>query len=461
MKTNITIRNQSFSFDGLYDLMAKANEVKSGDQLAGLAADSDLERIAAKTLLADVSLNAIYETPAVPYECDEVTRAEYDALDMDVYAEIKTLSVGELRERILSEANRNGELQRLGRGLTGEMAAAAAKLMSNLDLVYAAQKISVQARCLTEIGQPDVLACRLQPNHPADSIDGILASTKEGLSYGAGDALIGVNPVDDGEANITRIMNALSELAHDRLKVPTQTCVLAHIATQMSAISHGARTDVLFQSLAGTQGGNESFGISASMLKDGYDLMQSLPMDAGPNRMYFETGQGSELSADAHEGIDQQTLEARCYALARNYQPFMVNSVVGFIGPEYLYDARQITRAGLEDHFMGKLMGLPMGLDVCYTNHCQADQNDLETLAALLTGAGVNFFMGVPMGGDIMLNYQTTSFHDIAALRETFKRSPAPAFQAWLEDWGFYQEGRLSERAGDASVFDATEGRAA
>lgn len=456
MKLSITLRNQTFQFHDLYDVMAKANELKSGDSLAGLAANSDLERIAAKMLLAETTLETIFETPAVAYEEDEVTQAIYDNLDHIAYQKIKHWTVAQLREHILSESNDNNELQALGRGLTGEMAAAVAKLMSNLDLLYAAKKIRIQATCHTTIGGPGVLASRLQPNHPSDRIEGILASTKEGLAYGVGDALIGVNPVDDGEANIARVMNAISELAHDQLQVPTQTCVLAHIITQMSAMQKGARADVLFQSLAGTQKGNSSFGINCKMLDEGFAMMNER-MNCGPNRMYFETGQGSELSADAHHGIDQVVLEARCYGLARNYAPFMVNSVVGFIGPEYLYDAKQITRAGLEDHFMGKLMGVSMGLDVCYTNHCEADQNDLENLAALLTGAGVNFFMGVPMGDDVMLNYQTTGFHDIAALRETFNLTPTAEFQTWLEERGIFQNGRHSSIAGDPTIFDAKQ----
>lgn len=455
MSLSIQLRKQTITFRDLHDVLAKASEKKSGDELAGVAALSDLERIAAKTLLAQTPLCDLYESPAVPYDDDEVTRTIYDALDSKQYERVKTWSVADLREYLLSTPNTQQEIQTLSRGLTPEMVAACARIMSNLDLILAAKVIRNETRCYTTIGGDGVLACRLQPNHPTDSVEGIRASIREGLSYGAGDALIGINPVDDRTANVARVMNTIAELAHDQLHVPTQTCVLAHITTQMEAMEQGARADVLFQSIAGTQKGNESFGISVAMLKEGADFMQANAESPGPNRMYFETGQGSELSAEAHHGIDQLTLEARCYALARLFDPFMVNSVVGFIGPEYLFDARQIARAGLEDHFMGKVLGLPMGLDVCYTNHCESDQNDLESLAVLLAGAGVNFLMGVPMGDDIMLNYQTTSFHDIASLRQLFALQPASEFAQWMHSHELMIEGRLTDRAGDPSVFNA------
>ncbi|MBI1387101.1 MAG: ethanolamine ammonia-lyase subunit EutB [bacterium] len=431
--------------------MAKANEPKSGDRLAGFSAETELERMAAKTLLAETPLSELYENPAVPYERDEVSRVVYDSLDLDQYRTMQNWTVAELRGYLLSEPNDDGEIQRRALGLTPEMAAAAAKIMSNMDLLCAAKKIRIVSTCRTTLGRPGVLACRLQPNHPADRVEGIRASILEGLSYGAGDALIGVNPVDDRPASVARVMDAIYETAHETLNVPTQTCVLAHIATQMECMRGGAKADVLFQSIAGTQKGNESFGVDVAVLREGFEFMRDYEYSAGPNRMYFETGQGSELSAGAHEGIDQVTLEARCYGLARCFKPFMVNSVVGFIGPEYLYDAKQITRAGLEDHFMGKLMGLPMGLDVCYTNHSQSDQNDLENLAALLTAAGVNFFMGVPLGDDVMLNYQTTSYHDIASLRELFDLSATPEFTQWMQSQGLLDGNRLTRKAGDAT----------
>lgn len=455
MPWEITLRGQTFSFAGLYDVMAKANEEKSGDQLAGVAAGSALERVAAKMLLADVTLETIYENPAVPYETDEVTRVIVDDMDLDVYRQIKGWTVSDLREYLLRERNENVEIQTLSRGLSSEMIAAAAKLMSNMDLILAARKIRIEATCRTTIGSEGVFASRLQPNHPTDSVEGILASTREGLTYGVGDAVIGINPVDDRWENIARIMNRVYEFTHEQWEIPTQTCVLAHVTTQMKALENGAKTDLIFQSLAGTQKGNQSFGIEMKMLEEAQAAAQGTFAAKGPNRMYFETGQGSELSGEAHEGIDQLTLEARCYGLARHFRPFLVNSVVGFIGPEYLYDGKQITRAGLEDHFMGKLSGLPMGLDVCYTNHSQADQNDLENMAVLLAAAGANFFMGVPMGDDVMLSYQTTSFHDIASLRQILGLRPIAEFERWLEERGFYANGRLTEKAGDATLLCA------
>ncbi len=454
MQFSLKIRERNFSFQSFNEIMAKANEEKSGDSLAGVAAASYLERMAAKTLLAGATLDYIRNNPAVPYEKDEVTRMIQDQVDEEVFVEIKGWTVAELREKLLSEASDAEAIRRLSRGLTSEMIAAVAKIMSNMDLILAARKIRVTAHCNTTVGEAGRLGSRLQPNHTTDSIDGIIASIKDGLSFGVGDAVIGINPVDDTLENISRVMDKVYEFTHEKVNAPTQICVLAHITTQMEAIQKGARTDLLFQSLAGTEKANRGFGINAAMLDEGLELMRSRGPAAGPNVMYFETGQGSELSSEGHEGVDQVTLEARCYGLAKRYSPFLVNTVVGFIGPEYLYNAVQVTRAGLEDHFMGKLTGVSMGVDVCYTNHIGADQNDLENLAVLLTAAGANFFMGIPMGDDVMLNYQTTSYHDIAALREIFGLRPAKSFEEWLERKGIMVNGKLTAKAGDLSIFE-------
>jgi ethanolamine ammonia-lyase large subunit len=331
------------------------------------------------------------------------------------------------------------------------MVAAVAKLMSNLDLIYGAKKLTVTAKCNTTIGKPGTLSARLQPNHPTDDPDGIMASLLEGLTYGVGDAVLGLNPVDDSVESVRRVLERFQAIK-EKWSIPTQTCVLAHVTTQMEAVRQGAPTDLIFQSIAGSQKGNEAFGFSAETLEEARQLMLREGTSTGPNVLYFETGQGSELSSEAHFGADQVTMEARCYGFARHYAPFLVNTVVGFIGPEYLYDAKQVTRAGLEDHFMGKLTGLPMGCDACYTNHMKADQNDIENLAALLTAAGCTYFMGIPHGDDVMLNYQTTGYHETAALRELFGLTAIPEFQAWLEKMGFVENGHLTERAGDGSI---------
>jgi len=453
MKLSISLRGHNFSFKGLHDVMAKANEVKAGDRLAGLAAETALERMAARSLLADITVGAFLDEPAVPAERDDVTRIILDDLDPEVRDETANWSLGELREKILAADGR--EIARLGRGLTSEAIAGVARLMSNMDLVSAASRVMVRATCRTTIGAPGTLSSRLQPNHPTDDLPGILASVREGLAYGVGDAVVGLNPADDTIGAVRRCMDGMSEYVHDTLGVPTQVCVLAHVTTQMQAIAKGARCDLVFQSIAGTQAACRSFGITPEMLSNADEVVRAGRTDLGPNVLYFETGQGSELSSNCHEGIDQLTLESRCYGLARHYHPFLVNTVVGFIGPEYLYDGRQVIRAGLEDHFMGKLHGLPMGVDVCHTNHMDADQNDLENLAVLLTAAGCTYFMGIPMGDDIMLNYQTTSFHDVATLREVFHRRPIDAFERWMEKEGILLDGRLTDAAGDPTWFDA------
>ena len=435
------------SFASLVEVMAKANEPKSGDELAGIAATDAAERVAAKAALADVPLRAFVEEPLLPPGVDELTRAFLDALDRTTYARLAGTSVGELRERLVTEPP--DALAALRPGLLPEMAAAVAKIMSNLDLMVAARKLPVVVTGRTTLGGPGRLATRVQPNHPRDGIEGVLASTLEGLAYGCGDAVLGVNPVDDRVDVVRRLADALQDV-RERLAVPTQVSVLAHATTQMRALETGAPLDLLFQSVAGTAAANRAFGVDLALLDEADAAIRERGRLDGPARWYFETGQGSELSSAAHAGIDQVTLEARSYGVARRYRALLVNSVVGFIGPEYLFDGRQVIRAGLEDHFMGKLLGVPMGVDVCYTNHMTADQNDLENLAVLLAAAGCNYFRAVPMGDDCMLSYQTSSFHDAAALRELLDRRPAPELEAWLEARGLMERGRLTKRAGDA-----------
>ncbi|MDN9634928.1 ethanolamine ammonia-lyase subunit EutB [Clostridioides difficile] len=442
---------RTYQFKGLYDVMAKANEEKSGDKLAGLAAESAEERIAAKVVLSHIKLEDIRNNPAVAYEEDEVTRIIQDAVNEKVYEEIKNWTVSELREWLLDSNTTSLDIRRISRGLTSEMIAAVAKLMSNMDLVYAAKKIKVTAHCNTTIGEQGTLSARLQPNHPTDDPDGILASLLEGLTFGIGDAVLGLNPVDDSVESVTKVLKRFEEVKQ-KYQIPTQTCVLAHVTTQMEAIRNGAPADLIFQSIAGSEKGNEAFGFNGDTIEEARQLALKHGTATGPNVMYFETGQGSELSSEAHHGIDQVTMEARCYGFAKKYEPFLVNTVVGFIGPEYLYDAREVVRAGLEDHFMGKLHGLPMGVDVCYTNHMKADQNDMENLAILLTTAGCTYFMGIPHGDDVMLNYQTTGYHETASLREMFGLTAIKEFDAWMKKMGFSKDGKLTELAGDASV---------
>jgi ethanolamine ammonia-lyase large subunit len=429
-------------FPDLRDLLAKANEVKSGDQLAGIAARSEQERVAAKCALADLPLAEILARPLID---DDVTELIHANFDEGAFAAVRSMTVGELREHILSDLTGETELKALQPGLIPEMAAAVAKIMSNKDLALAAAKIRNVTRCRNTVGQRGVLAIRTQPNHPADDIGGILLAAFEGLLYGCGDAVIGVNPATDSLETVAAILHALQRLV-ETYEIPTQTCCLAHISTQLAAMDSGAPVDLLFQSVAGTQDANRSFGITLQMLKEGQEHAREHHRQragvnwVGDNVMYFETGQGSALSAEAHHGIDQLTLEARAYGVARAFSPMLVNSVVGFIGPEYLFDERQIVRAGLEDHFVGKLLGLPMGCDVCYTNHAEADQNSADNLLMLLAAAGCNYFMGVPCSDDVMLNYQSTSYHDALAVRRLFNLRPAPEFLAWLQQRGFYRE---------------------
>ena len=433
---------EQFDFSDLRELFAKANEEKSGDQLAGIAARSERERVAAKRELADLSLAEIVRRPLIDPSQDDVTRLILETFDQEAFRTIGSMTVGEFREFLLDDETTGPNLQQLQRAIIPEVAAAVTKLMSNKDLVLAAAKIRNITRCRNTMGERGVLGIRVQPNHPADDIGGILLTAFEGMLYGCGDAVIGVNPATDSVETVSAILSALNRLV-DVYAIPTQTCCLAHITTQLAALNRGAPVDLLFQSVAGTEAANRSFGITLSMLREGYEQVfehhrQRNVCWAGNDVMYFETGQGSALSAEAHHGVDQLTLEARAYGVARTFHPFLVNSVVGFIGPEYLYDERQIIRAGLEDHFMGKLLGLPMGCDVCYTNHAAADQNSADNLLLLLTAAGCNYFMGVPCSDDVMLNYQSTSYHDALAARRLFQLSPAPEFLAWLQNTGIY-----------------------
>lgn len=452
MKLSTVLAGKTFQFQSVKEVLAKANESKSGDMLAGIAAQSDLERIAAKEVLSQLLVRDLRENPVVPYEDDEVTRMNQDSLETRTYEHVSNWSIGELREYILSYEASEDDLRQLSRGLTSEVIAGVCKLMSNLDLVYGANKMRVTATCNTTIGRRGCLSTRLQPNHPRDHVEGITASLFEGLSYGCGDALLGLNPVNDTASSLSEVLKRFDEVKR-RFEIPTQICVLGHITTQIEAVRGGAPTDLIFQSIAGSQKGNHAFGFSADTVREAMALLQERGTAKGPDVMYFETGQGSELSSDAHFGADQVTMEARCYGFAREFHPFMVNTVVGFIGPEYLYDSRQVIRAGLEDHFMGKLSGIPMGCDCCYTNHMMADQNDVENLSLLLGSCGVNYILGVPAGDDIMLNYQTNAYHDAAAIREILGLRPIPEFERWLEKMGIMENGRLTPRAGDPTIF--------
>lgn len=442
-----------YEFKSVREVMAKANEEKSGDKLAGIAAETAEERVAAKFVLSNLTLNDLRNNPAVPYEEDEVTRIIQDDVNEQIFNSMKNWTVSEFREWLLDVNTTTEMIRRASKGITSEIVAGVCKLMSNLDLVYAAKKMRVSAHCNTTIGLPGTFSSRLQPNHTTDDPKGIVASVMEGLSLGCGDAVIGLNPVDDSVESVARILKMFDEFKN-KWEVPTQICVLAHVTTQTEAArKFGAPLDLMFQSIAGSQKGNEAFGLTAEMLEEGRQTMLTNSTATGPNVMYFETGQGSELSSEAHNGWDQVTMEARCYGFGKRFEPFLVNTVVGFIGPEYLYDSKQVTRAGLEDHFMGKLTGIPMGCDACYTNHMKADQNDIENLATLLVAAGCNYIMGVPEGDDCMLMYQCTGFHEAAALREVFGLRPIKEFDQWLEKMGFSENGKLTKLAGDASVF--------
>lgn len=433
---NFSIGHNSYKFKDLADILAKASPLRSGDYLAEIAAQDDQHRVAAQMLLAEIPLKRFLEEPLIPYESDSVTRLLFDNHDAEAFRWVENDTLGEFRNRLLDYQTTSVELTRLAPGLLPEMVAGVSKLMRNQDLILVASKCQVVTRFRNTIGMPGRLSIRLQPNHPTDDVQGIGASIVDGLMYGCGDAVIGINPATDNVDVVKQLLLSLDDLIQ-RFEIPTQSCVLGHITTQLAALEQGAPVDLVFQSIAGTEAANTSFGIDLALLKEARDAVLSLNRGTiGDNVMYFETGQGSCLSAEAHHGIDQQTLEARAYGVARMYKPLLVNTVVGFIGPEYLFDGKQIIRAGLEDHFCGKLLGIPMGCDVCYTNHAEADQDDMDTLMTLLAVAGCNYFMGVPGADDIMLNYQSTSFHDSQYLRQVLNLKPAPEFDAWLKQMG-------------------------
>jgi ethanolamine ammonia-lyase large subunit len=432
------VGSRTHTFSGLRELLAKATPARSGDYLAGVAAGSAEERVAAQMALADLPLTTFLNEAVVPYELDEVTRLIVDTHDAAAFAPVRHLTVGGFRDWLLGDEADEAVLARAAPGITPETAAAVSKIMRIQDLVLVARKCRVVTRFRNTIGLPGTLSTRLQPNHPTDDPSGIAASLFDGLMYGAGDAVIGINPATDKVAQVVKLVTMLGEII-DRYAIPTQSCVLTHVTNTLAAIECGAPVDLVFQSIAGTQAANASFGVDLALLREARAAALSLGRGTlGENLMYFETGQGSALSSNAHHGLDQQTCEARAYAVARAFQPLLVNSVVGFMGPEYLYDGKQITRAGLEDHFCAKLLGLPMGVDVCYTNHAEADQDDMDVLLTMLGAAGCSFVMGVPGADDIMLNYQTTSFHDALYARRVLGLRPAPEFEAWLRGLGIF-----------------------
>lgn len=435
MNYSISVQGKCFNFKNLRTLLAKASPCRAADELAGLAAESEVERALAQRLLAEVPLSRFIEEPLIAPETDEVSRLILQQHDAVAFAPLAAMSVGEFRDWLLADGS---DLSHLRFGLTPEMAAAVSKIMRNQDLIAVARRCRVVTRFRDTIGLPGRLSTRLQPNHPTDNPRGVAASILDGLLYGSGDAVIGINPATDNLDNVCTLLNLLDDIIQYH-HIPTQSCVLAHVSTSMQLMQRGAPVDLVFQSIAGTEAANRSFGVDLAMLREAKAMAESLGRgEAGSNLMYFETGQGSALSADAHHGIDAQTCEARAYAVAREFSPLLVNTVVGFIGPEYLYDGKQIIRAGLEDHFCGKLLGLPMGCDVCYTNHAEADQNDMDNLLTLLGVAGCSYIMGVPGADDVMLAYQSTSFHDALYLRQVLGLRPAPEFEAWLNGMGIF-----------------------
>jgi ethanolamine ammonia-lyase large subunit len=436
MSYRFDLGNTRYRFTDLKTLMAKATPARSGDYLAGIAASSASERVAAQMCLADVPLKRFLEETLIPYESDEVTRLIIDSHNKQAFLTISHLTVGDFRNWLLSDLASAHVLATIATGLTAEMVAAVSKIMRIQDLILVAEKIEVRSSFRNSLGLKGHMSVRLQPNHPSDDPAGVAASILDGLMYGSGDAVIGINPATDNIHAVTRLMHLLDDVIQ-RYEIPTQSCVLTHVTTHLEAIKQGAPVDLVFQSIAGTQGANSSFGIDLAILGEAQQAALELGRGTlGQNVMYFETGQGSALSANAHHSVDQQTCEVRAYAVARTFNPLLVNSVVGFIGPEYLYDGKQIIRAGLEDHFCGKLMGLPMGCDICYTNHAEADQDDMDSLLTQLGVAGVNFIMGVAGADDIMLNYQSTSFHDALYIRKVLQKRPAPEFETWLEKMG-------------------------
>ncbi len=451
MKLSASIRGTVHSFESVKEVLAKANPPKSGDDQAGISARTAVERVAARAVLAELTLRDLRENPVIPYEKDELTRLVEDTLDEQAFAAVRDLTVGQFREWLLETSTTGTRIRSISPGLTPEMSAAVCKLMSNLDLMVVGSKCEVVTRANNTLGLPGRMSSRLQPNHPSDDVEGILLSTREGLSYGCGDAVIGVNPATDTPESTAQILRALDELTR-RNGIPTQHCVLSHVTVQMKALDLGCPMDLMFQSLSGSEAGNRAFGISVALMDEAYDRMKKRGTTRGPNCMYFETGQGSALSSQAHHGADQLTLEARCYGFARRYRPFIVNTVVGFIGPEYLENGPQITRAALEDHFMGKLLGVPMGCDACFTYHADMSQDELESLKVLLGAAGCCYLMSLPVGDDIMLNYQSTSYHDIPSVRRLLGKRAAPEFDAWLSEAGIMDGDRPGERFGDPGV---------
>ena len=453
MQLKTVLHGTTYTFGDLKELFGKANEEKSGDHLIGIGAKTVSERIAAKAVLAELTLEQIRNNPLIPPDEDEVSRVIEADVNETIYRQIKSKTVGELRNYILSHTTTPADLQTLRQGLNSEMVAAVTKLMSSMDLVYGASRLRVSGKCRYEIGKPGTLSFRCQPNHPQDNVDGIRAAIYEGLSYGSGDACLGINPVEDNVESCTRLMNTLYDIMN-QWRIPTHIVVLAHVSTQMAAVNAGAPASMFFQSVAGTQSANDDFGVTKDLLDEAFALIKKKGLCPGPNLMYFETGQGSEVSIGADKGVDEMTLEARTYGFAKHYAPFMVNNVSGFIGPETIYDGKQMIRASLEDHFMGKLTGLPMGMAPCYTNHTGIDQNDQEIATMLLAIAGSNYYMGVACGDDVMLSYQDTSYQDDATLREMLHLTPAPEFFEWCKEMGILDEdARLTARAGDASMF--------
>lgn len=448
-----SLNGNVYQFRDIKDVLAKANEPKSADRLQGIAAKDETERVAAKVVLANLTIGDLVENPTVPYEKDEVTRVNIDGLNKRTYNQIKTTTIGDFRELILDHKTTNAELHRLSRGITGEVAAAVAKIMGAMDLVYGASKIYKITQCNTAIGQPGTISYRCQANSSTDNPETILMGVMEGISYGCGDACLGINPVEDNIESTRRISDKLYEFMIKN-EVPTQISVLSHITTQIEAVRSGAPLSMIFQSIAGTQATNETFGVDKKLIHEAYQAVYENGVSTGPNLLYFETGQGSEVSVECDEGVDEMTLEARTYGFGRYFNPFMVNNVSGFIGPETIYDGKEMIRANLEDHFMGKLMGLPMGMAPCYTNHTPINMDDQQIATMLLALAGSNYYMGVPAGDDVMLAYMDTSYHDDAMLREITNRKPAPEFHAWMMKKGLMDEhGKLTALAGDGSIF--------
>lgn len=451
MNLKTVIGNKTYLFSSVKEVLAKASEQKSGDALAKVGATEKVERVAAKEILANLTVKDITENPVVPYESDAITRLILDDLDREIYDTVKGMPIGDLREWIL--ANPDGkEILWVSRGLSSEVIAATAKLMGNLDLMYAGQKLHITATCNTTIGGNNILASRLQPNHPSDDPRGVTASVFEGLSYGVGDAVLGLNPAIDTVESTVAIWDMLGRI-RDTYKIPTQTCVLSHVTTQMRALETGAKADLCFQSIAGSEKALNSFGVTVGMLEQARTMFLEKGSAKGKNVMYFETGQGSELSSGANFGADQGTMENRCYGLARHFEPFLVNTVVGFMGPEYVFDTKELLRAGLEDVYCGHMHGLPMGCDCCYTNHMPTDQNDVESLFVLLASSGCHYVMGLPQGDDVMLMYQSTGYHDVAAVRQMLGKEPIPEFSLWLKERGIWEDGEPGKNFGDPTIF--------